>query len=188
MTKEYLLKIGRGLLFSLLIINLQGCSSEDTPEPEPKTEPEIQKPVAKDDNYSTGENEDLVIPDLLDNDTIYDYGRITKFDENTAEGGTVIRNTNGSLTYTPPSDFKGVDTFNYTLCDAELPANCSTAKVTITINDAGEPVAVDNSYEATENKKFDINNLKLSQDRKGFRTTSFCQRNQKYFISTFLFL
>ncbi|GAA4309187.1 hypothetical protein GCM10023164_02440 [Christiangramia aestuarii] len=138
---------------------LQNCSGEDAPGTEPKPEPTSELPVAKDDSYSTAENQKLVISDLLENDIIYDYGRIKEFDESTVEGGKVEANNDGSLTYFPPDDFIGKDSFHYSLCDAELPANCSTAKVSITVTDAGEPVANDDSYEAVENKKFNINNF-----------------------------
>jgi endonuclease I len=160
MKKGLFLNFGKGILLVLSALILQCCSGEETPDKEgPKQEPNLQKPVAKDDSYSTSENQELIISDLLDNDTIYDYGRVKEFDKNTAEGGTVVANSDGTFTYTPPADFKGTDSFEYTLCDAELPANCSTAVVTITITDAGEPVANDDSYQATENKKFNINNF-----------------------------
>ena len=161
MKKEFFLYTGRVLFIIFMAFILKGCSGEDTPEPTP--EPEFHKPVAKDDNYSTGENQELVISDLLDNDTIYDYGRVKEFDESTTKGGMVEMNKDGSLTYNPPLDFQGTDTFEYTLCDAELPANCSTATVTIIITDAGEPVAVEDAYEVDEETVFFINNH-LSND------------------------
>ena len=165
MKKDFLMKSGRIFLVLLSALLLQFCSSEDSPgEKELNPEPETKEPVAKDDTYSTAENQKLVISDLLDNDIIYDYGRIKEFDEETAEGGRVELNNDGSLTYFPNQDFKGEDSFGYTLCDAELPANCSTAMVTITVTDGGDPVANDDSYEAVENKKFNINNFLENDD------------------------
>ncbi|MUP43231.1 Ig-like domain-containing protein [Christiangramia aestuarii] len=159
MRKVFLKKLGLSSMLILGTLMLQNCSGEDAPGTEPKPEPTSELPVAKDDSYSTAENQKLVISDLLENDIIYDYGRIKEFDESTVEGGKVEANNDGSLTYFPPDDFIGKDSFHYSLCDAELPANCSTAKVSITVTDAGEPVANDDSYEAVENKKFNINNF-----------------------------
>lgn len=47
--------------------------------------------------------------------------------------GTLVLNSNGSYTYTPNDDFRGVDTFEYEVCDDW--GNCETAVVTIAIAD-----------------------------------------------------
>jgi len=50
---------------------------------------------------------------------------------------TIALNTDGTVTYTPQTDFTGTDTFTYTLCDDSKPeATCDTATVTITIEQA----------------------------------------------------
>ena len=144
-------------LLSLILV--LGCSGGDdttvTPEPEP--EPEVNKPVAADDAYTIGENEVLTITDLLENDTIFDFGRVSEIDAESSEGGSIVDNRDGTFSYTPLSGFTGEDTFSYTLCDSETPVNCSSATVTITVTGA-DPVAVDDSYEVTENTTFRINN------------------------------
>jgi len=52
--------------------------------------------------------------------------------------GTVIVNANKTITYTPAPGFTGNDVFTYRVCDdgTPLPAQCATATVTISVNNA----------------------------------------------------
>jgi endonuclease I len=160
----------RGILFIwskrvfiiLVACLLQACSGDDTPTPEAKPV-ELQKPVAKDDSYETGENEELIVSDLLENDVIYDYGRVSEFDANTSKEGTVVKNNDGTYTFTPASNFIGTDTFSYTLCDAGLPANCSTGTVTVTVSNAS-PTATEDTYTVDEDKTLKISNYLDNDD------------------------
>jgi gliding motility-associated-like protein len=43
--------------------------------------------------------------------------------------GTVTVNADGTVTYTPNAGYVGTDSFTYTVCDTETPANCSEATV-----------------------------------------------------------
>ncbi len=49
------------------------------------------------------------------------------------QGGTLTKNANGSVTYTPPSGFWGNDSFTYQLCAAGQTTECSQATVTVTV-------------------------------------------------------
>jgi gliding motility-associated-like protein len=63
--------------------------------------------------------------------------------------GTLVFNTDGTFSYTPPVDFSGQITFEYVACDTS--DVCDTAVVTILvwpINDS--PLAVDDNYTITE--------------------------------------
>ncbi len=157
---------GFSIVYLLAAFLLMNCSSEDPIDKEPEIDGSSKEVVAKDDSYSTGENEVLVIDNLIENDTYGDYGRITDFDANTSKGGSVKKNEDGSLTYTPPSDFIGEDSFNYTLCDAEIPPNCSNGSVLIKVSDAGDPVAVNDSYQTPENESYTISNYLTNDDVK----------------------
>ena len=57
-------------------------------------------------------------------------------------------NPDGSYTYTPPTDFVGEDTFEYTICDNGTPALCDTATVTIQVLAGNDNIthAVDDAY------------------------------------------
>ncbi|MFA7276076.1 MAG: type I secretion C-terminal target domain-containing protein [Pseudobdellovibrionaceae bacterium] len=65
----------------------------------------------------------------------------------TALGGIVLLSENGDMTYTPPADFSGSDSFTYTLYD-ETGAQ-DTATVTLTVNGVNNaPDAMDDSFTA----------------------------------------
>ena len=53
----------------------------------------------------------------------------------TNEGVIVILSPNGDYTYTPPTDYVGEDSFEYTICEVGDPTNCDTTKVYIEIID-----------------------------------------------------
>ncbi|MDR5591499.1 Ig-like domain-containing protein [Christiangramia sp. SM2212] len=149
------------LIYLAMSIAILGCSSDDSPAPTPTPQPAEEKPVAVDDNFIAVENEDEIISedDILRNDTLVDNALITGFDSETAEGGTVTDNRDGTLTYTPAEDFIGEDTFDYTICVPGDSDRCSTATITIKVSDAGAPIAEDDSYETTENQSYNITNF-----------------------------
>lgn len=139
------------ILFIMAAVIILGCSKDDEGGVNPPDKPGTELPVAVDDHLSTSENTALKFSGLLDNDTVYDFARITSFDSETTKGGRVIDNRDGTYTYTPPANFMGEDTFEYTMCDNASPKNCSTATVTITVT-AASPVAEDDAYEVEEEK------------------------------------
>ena len=142
----------RKMLFLAAGLFILGCSKEDdggSGTVEPPVEEQL--PVAVDDQVTTAENTTLTISGLLENDTVFEFARITEVDSETAEGGSVRNNRDGTFTYTPPQDYIGEDSFEYTMCDNASTPNCSTATVNITIT-AASPVAADDSYETQENK------------------------------------
>lgn len=139
---------------ALLILS---CSKDDEGGGAPVEPPVTEVPVAVDDELSTSENTSLQFDSLLDNDTVFDYARISAIDGETAKGGTVVDNRDGTYTYTPPTDFMGEDSFEYTMCDNTSPRNCSTATVTVTVT-AASVVAVVDSYETDEDTLLVISN------------------------------
>ena len=147
------------ILFLAASLIVLSCSKEEDGETISPAEPSAGEeiPVAVDDEVSTAENTSLKISGILDNDTVFDYARITDFDTNSAEGGTIEDNRDGTLTYTPSQDYIGNDSFDYTICDNAGTPNCSTATVKIAVT-AASPVAEDDSYETTEGKSLSILN------------------------------
>ena len=85
--KKFELKYSK-IALSFILIGLLGCSSDESPQNQ-EPEAEVESPEAVDDTYTTGENEVLRISNLLENDVIYDYGRITEFDASSVEGGSI---------------------------------------------------------------------------------------------------
>ncbi|MGB5463177.1 MAG: Ig-like domain-containing protein, partial [Aureibaculum sp.] len=125
--------------YSLLVI-LGACSGDNGGEVIIKPPVDNPKPVAVNDTYNAVEDNELIISDLLTNDTVIATATITSIDASSSNNGTIVDNRNGTYSYNPPAGFVGEDTFKYTLCDRDNTPDCSTATVTITVNDEGSPV------------------------------------------------
>lgn len=90
-------------------------------------------PIAVEDAITVLKNQITTINYVLDNDTLTDDAVLTSID-NTSTTGSVVLNTDGTLTYEPNADFEGQDTFTYTICDDDSPTNnCATASVSISV-------------------------------------------------------
>ena len=88
-------------------------------------------PVANDDSATTDMDSPVTV-DVLANDDLGDQPTsITAFDAVTANGGTVVDNGDGTLTFTPAAGFVGTDTFTYTISDVD--GETSTATVSISV-------------------------------------------------------
>ncbi|RDH80494.1 tandem-95 repeat protein [Mycolicibacterium moriokaense] len=128
-----------------------------------------QTPVAADDVADT--SEDTAVPiDVLANDTDPDTGDVlTVTSVGQPANGTAVLNPDGTVTYTPNTDFNGEDTFTYTASDeTSRPhvhgllglftggGHTTTGTVVVTVaavNDA--PMAGPDSYDATEDDVLD---------------------------------
>ena len=73
--------------------------------------------------------------------------------------GTAVLNADGSVTYTPDSNYNGPDSFTYSLCDPGQDGNaattgdnlCDTATVSMTVNPVNDrPDAVNDSASTDE--------------------------------------
>ncbi|WP_248724795.1 endonuclease [Seonamhaeicola sp. ML3] len=152
------------LVASCLIAVFFSCSSggDDsvTPEETPKDD---GVPVAVNDTATTTEDTELFLSNLLDNDTVVDNARVESFDSTTANGGIVV-DERTRYVYTPKAGFVGEDSFTYTLCDDDSPANCSTAIVTVTVTDEGDPIANADSFSVVENALTVLDKLLLNDD------------------------
>lgn len=96
-------------------------------------------PVAANDTASTDEDTPVTI-DVLANDTDPDGDALTVISAS-ATNGTVIRNADGTITYTPAADYFGTDTITYTISDGE--GGTSTATVDLTIAPVNDAPVVD---------------------------------------------
>ena len=100
--------------------------------------------VAVADITSTDEDKAVTIYPLS-NDTIVTAGYTTAIVTSGATNGSVVVNSNKSLTYTPTLNFFGSDTFNYTVTINSVSA---TASVTITVNGVND-LPIINSLSST---------------------------------------
>ncbi|HPE78185.1 MAG TPA: Ig-like domain-containing protein, partial [Draconibacterium sp.] len=51
------------------------------------------------------------------------------------KNGTVVINSDGTVVYTPNSNFSGIDSFKYQICNSIVPTMCDEAVVTIYVSD-----------------------------------------------------
>ncbi len=101
-------------------------------------------PVALDDGYTVVQNSSRSIPapGVLSNDTGFPLPSVTPFSGATAAGGSVTIAANGGFSYSPPTGYTGVDSFDYTAGNS---AGSDTGTVTLTVGIA--PLALnDPSY------------------------------------------
>ena len=145
------------VLFVLLVF--ASCGSSDDGAMVNPEEPKLESPLAVADTYNSEENRDFIIDNLTANDDLASGARIISFDTNTSKGGTVTDNRNGSYTYVSPTNFVGEDTFTYQLCLNSDTSICSQATVTITVEDAGSPVANDDKKATGKNMPVTLTDL-----------------------------
>ena len=112
-------------------------------------------PVANDDNETTGEDTEVIVDVLANDNDLADAGNGGSIDPTTVAlvatpaNGAAAVNTDGTITYTPDPGYNGSDNFTYTVRDnqAEL-SNVATVTINITsVNDA--PVANDDPTNPT---------------------------------------
>ncbi|MFZ3184551.1 MAG: Ig-like domain-containing protein, partial [Pseudomonas sp.] len=87
-------------------------------------------PTAGTDSVSTNEDAPVTI-NVLSNDNDVD-GNALSVTSATSDHGSVLINANGSLTFTPTSNYSGTATINYSISDGKGGTASSTVAVTIT--------------------------------------------------------
>jgi serine protease len=90
-------------------------------------------PVARPDTATTNQDQAVVIH-VLANDSDPDGDSFSLVSVTAAANGTTVRNSNGTVTYTPRLGFSGTDSFSYTIADVH--GATSTAAVTVTVGAA----------------------------------------------------
>ena len=148
------------LIYLFLFLIIAACSTDDDSGTEPGPEPVEKNPEAVADELAAVQDEALTFnrAALLENDNLLDNAILVDIDAETEAGGTISDNRNNTYTYTPPADFKGNDSFSYTICVPGDSDRCSSADVAIVVGDAGSPVAADDSYNMQEGKSYTIIN------------------------------
>ena len=82
--------------------------------------------------------------------------------------------TNGTITYTPNTDFVGLDSLIYTVCDDANPANCEVATVYYTISTAtpNSVLVANDDYNTSTNRVPATGNVLINDDYGGVALTS----------------
>ncbi|WP_370271369.1 Ig-like domain-containing protein, partial [Pseudooceanicola nitratireducens] len=123
-------------------------------------------PVANDDAVNTPEDQPVTF-DPLANDTDVDGDELSIVGTPvSANGGEVVVNPDGTVTYTPPTDFNGTDTITYTVTDPD--GLTDTATITVTVGPVADaPVAEDDLGAGDEDTVITIDVLENDSDPDG---------------------
>ncbi len=125
---------------------------------------ENRAPVAVDDEATTPEDQAVAV-NVLRNDTDADGDALAIAAFTQPERGTVARDGDSTLVYTPAADVHGTDAFTYVLSDGAL---TDTATVTVTITPVNDPpVAVDDTTVTSRNTPRTIDVLANDRDPDG---------------------
>ncbi|MEO1528269.1 MAG: Ig-like domain-containing protein [Planctomycetota bacterium] len=107
--------------------------------------------IANDDEFTVSRNSLANELDVLANDFQTDVTQLQIVSLGLAgtQGTVVIDSTGGSVDYTPPNGFTGLDVFQYTVQDQF--GDTHTATVNVTVNfQSNVPIAVDDTFEVPE--------------------------------------
>jgi VCBS repeat-containing protein len=118
-------------------------------------------PVAVNDSFVTDLNVSATI-DVLANDTDIEGNELSVVSA-TAQNGSVSINVDGTLTYTPSTDFNGVDQISYEISDGQ--GGVSTATADITVNTP--PIAGNDTVTTNEDTSVIIDVLSNDSDLDG---------------------
>lgn len=108
--------------------------------------PVNDSPVAGDDTAATDEDIALTIA-VLFNDSDPDGDSLGITDIGEPAHGTAVLNADGTITYTPASNFHGIDSFFYTIGDGN--GGADTATVSVTVRPVNDPPQAGNDFTET---------------------------------------
>lgn len=106
-----------------------------------EVDPVNDAPLALDDSAVTSANT-LVVIDVLSNDSDIDQDTLTVANFTVPGNGEVVDNGDNTLSYTPNTDFTGVDSFDYAAADGTLESNVATVTITISPPNSGQEFEV----------------------------------------------
>lgn len=130
----------------------------------------IDPPVARNDFYLGNFNADLDVnptDGVLNNDEDPNGQTIQVVDFTQPENGTVTVNPDGSFSYTPDTDFEGIDRFTYTIENEDGAPATATVRILIGVPPGTEPEAVDDEATTDQGISVDIPVLDNDSDADG---------------------
>ncbi|TRO62872.1 Ig-like domain-containing protein, partial [Christiangramia sabulilitoris] len=125
--------------YTATVTNADGSTTSETTTVTVTVEP-VADAVA--DMATTQEDETVVI-DVLDNDTYAAGTDVAVTAASAPVNGSVVINSDNTVTYTPNADFNGTDTFEYTatLTNADGSMTSETTTVAVTVTPVADAVA-----------------------------------------------
>ena len=122
-------------------------------------------PSAKDDSAITDEDKSVTV-NVLTNDSDADNDSLSVVSVSNPEHGSVTKNSDNTITYTPHNNYNGSDSFSYTISDGNGAEASATVNITVNaVNDA--PTAQDDSAKTDEDEKVTIDVLANDSDIDG---------------------
>jgi hypothetical protein len=113
--------------------------------------PVNDRPLAVDDDATTPESTPITLH-LTANDSDVDGDPLSVSALGTAQHGSVVLNSDGSVTYTPFADYFGDDRFDYTVSDPSGAEDSGTVTIFVTgVNRA--PTGVADAFPATKTSR-----------------------------------
>ena len=117
-------------------------------------------PAAQNDSIATSEDTPVII-DVLANDSDDDNDALSVTSVSQGANGSVAINQDGTLTYTPDSNFNGSDSFTYTVSDGNGGSDTASVSVNVgSVNDA--PVLINNGGAVNEDSALVLTSAMLS--------------------------
>jgi gliding motility-associated-like protein len=122
----------------------------------------VQDPPLAQNDFNVTERNKAVVGNALSNDsdpdTPYTGDTLSATPETKATsqpGGQIVIESDGTYTYTPPTNFVGIDSVRYTVCDNF--GNCSQGLIVIVVNPPAvdgnkAPIARDDNYTTIQNQ------------------------------------
>ncbi|PIE00735.1 MAG: hypothetical protein CSA79_02545 [Thiothrix nivea] len=159
--------------FTYTITDGQGGTATATVTVSVDSDEPVNDLDVRDDQQTTNVDTSVTI-DVLENDKDPDGDKLTikDFDSNTQQGGTVTKNSDGHLVYTPEKGFTGKDSFNYTVQDEN--GETGSAVVTVTVEDDSGMKPVADNYTVASGDLNDLGEVTLnvmSNDQTGDSTS-----------------
>jgi len=114
-------------------------------------------PISVDDTYLTSRAAASGTIDVLSNDTDGDGDTLTLQSVTSPNHGGTAAISGNKINYTPPTDYSGTETFDYTIQDTD--GTTATATVTVTINKAWDsaPVLLENANGSSNAPQIAVN-------------------------------
>ncbi|MBI2382440.1 MAG: tandem-95 repeat protein, partial [Gammaproteobacteria bacterium] len=121
-----------------------------------------QAPDANNDTAVTMSEDATRVITVLGNDRDADGDSLSVVSAVSAQGGTIVINADGTLSYTPPANYSGSDTITYTVSDGQGGTDTATIAITVNaVNDA--PVlATPSVINGTEDLALSITGISVS--------------------------
>ncbi|RDE49091.1 MAG: tandem-95 repeat protein, partial [Candidatus Accumulibacter meliphilus] len=127
--------------------------------------PVNDRPLAEDDNVTTPGGTPIVLK-LAANDSDVDGDSLSVSGVGTAQHGTVVLNSDGSVTYTSFANYFGDDSFDYTVSDPSGAQDTATVTVSVSAVN-GAPTGVADNFTGNEDQPITGNVLDNDSDVDG---------------------